>query len=57
MNMSDDSEEWYIEYNKMNSLLINFIKCGENREEYGGIVIGGKEECLMDGLEIYLNDK
>ena len=57
MNMSDDSEEWYIEYNKMNSLLINFIKCGENREEYGGITISGKEECLMDGLEIYLNDK
>ena len=57
MNMSDDSEEWYIEYNDKNKLLINFIKCGENREEFGGIMISGKEECLMDGLEIYLDDK
>ena len=57
MNMSDDSEEWYIEYNKMNVDLINFIKCGENREENGGMIISGKEECLMEGLEIYLDDK
>jgi len=47
----------YIEYNDKNKLLINFIKCGENREEFGGIMISGKEECLMDGLEIYLDDK
>lgn len=57
LNMSDDSEEWYIEYNEMNKLMINFIKCGEDREEFGGIMISGKEECLMEGLEIYLNDK
>ena len=57
LNMSDDSEEWYIEYNKKNVDLINFIKCGSDREENGGMIISGKEECLMDGLEIYLDDK
>jgi len=54
LRRSDDSEEWYVEYNKGNVDLINLIKCGKNR---GKMIISGKEEDLEDGLEIYLNDK
>ena len=54
LRMSDDSEEWYIEYNKGNVDLINFIKSGEDRDK---MIISGKEEYLDDGLELYLNDK
>ena len=54
LRMSDDSEEWFIEYNVGNADLINFIKCGKDRDK---MIIGGKEEDLDDSLELYLNDK
>ena len=53
MNMSDDSEEWYVEYNEGNKKLIECIKGGYDR---GKMVVNGKEVFLDEGLEIYLND-
>ena len=53
MNMSDDSEEWYVEYNKGNEKLIECIKEGYER---GKMMVNGEEVYLEDGLEIYLDD-
>ena len=53
MNMSDDSEEWYVEYNEGNEKLIECIKEGYER---GKMMVNGEEVYLEDGLEIYLDD-
>jgi len=53
MNMSDDSEEWYVEYNKGNEKLIECIKGGYER---GKMKCKGEDMFLEECLEIYLND-
>ena len=53
MNMSDDSEEWYVEYNKGNEKLIECIKEGYER---GKMKCKGEDMFLEECLEIYLDD-
>ena len=53
MNMSDDSEEWYVEYNDGNKKLIECIKGGYNR---GKMKCKGEDMFLEECLEIYLDD-
>ena len=53
MNMSDDSEEWYVEYNEGNEKLIECIKEGYER---GKMKCKGEDMFLEDCLEIYLDD-
>ena len=53
MNMSDDSEEWYVEYNKGNEKLIECIKGGYER---GKMKCKGEDMFLEECLEIYLDD-
>ena len=53
MCMSDDSEEWYVEYNDGNKKLIEEMKKGYDRE---GMIINNEKVSLDEGLEIYLDD-
>ena len=53
MCMSDDSEEWYVEYNDGNKKLIEEMKKGYDRE---GMIINNEKVSLEEGLEIYLDD-
>ena len=53
MCMSDDSEEWYVEYNDGNKKLIECIKGGYNR---GKMKCKGEDMFLEECLEIYLDD-
>ena len=53
MCMSDDSEEWYVEYNDGNMKLIEEMLKGYDRS---GMIINNEKVSLDDGLEIYLDD-
>ena len=53
MNMSDDSEEWYVENNDGNKKLIECIKGGYKR---GKMKCKGEDMFLEECLEIYLDD-
>ena len=53
MCMSDDSEEWYVEYNDGNKKLIEEMLKGYDRS---GMIINNEKVSLDEGLEIYLDD-
>ena len=53
MCMSDDSEEWYVEYNDGNMKLIEEMLKGYDRS---GMIINNEKVSLDEGLEIYLDD-
>ena len=53
MCLSDDSEEWYVEYNEGNEKLIECIKEGYER---GKMKCKGEDMFLEECLEIYLDD-
>lgn len=53
MCLSDDSEEWYVEYNDGNMKLIEEMLKGYDRS---GMIINNEKVSLDEGLEIYLDD-
>ena len=53
MNMSDDSEEWYVENNDGNKKLIECILGGYERDK---MKCKGEDMFLEECLEIYLDD-